>query len=535
MPNIKTVSISSLPRHKPEWLTGDDLLPVVDVGTGINRSVTVKDLSESLFSVGEIKEFLSGAIVPDNFYECNGQNLSIGQFNRLYLYLYEAGLIIRTSLTTFQLPTLAHANANLKYYIYAGLPVDSTIVAGYSATNIYQLSNLNIPTVYNIPATNYGGSTTVLAPFLSAVITVPSNVFITNTNLTISLPNSSNSNLFYGNMNILNNLLYFSSTGSNDFGFTQTNVHQVQGATSFTGINNLSALSLLTHLPHLPFVITNNAAKTNTYNQYYYSKNLITLKAFKISIKVPAFEYTVNSSRYILKTFLVEKNNLDLTRHYVCSGSNLLSAFEYTKGKLNNLIEIIPLSSELVNTNLALHPTLSTILGTSSMRGTACINLTSMAALNNDGNYFGVIGELLDSFDNKPLYNSNPVKIDGKWGYPVDINDEFIKFILEAHKAEGFIFKNVFPRYRFIVDNVDYGYGIYAESQINDTFTTAPSAWGAVLDKFKFIPKELSIPGFTTITTAVTATGTASEKYLNITIPVDNIENKYILSYYTKV
>jgi hypothetical protein len=370
-----------------------------------------------------------------------------------------------------------------------------------------------------------GGSGEIVYPFLSAYVAVSPNIFDVPTNLSISLASNSNASLFMDAATIYNSVKAFSLTGSTNYGFEDTVVQNISGGTRFPGINNLNALPLLSgsvrYLPHLPFVFSNKAANTLAFRKHISSTSTISGARGEavITVKVPAFEYTVNGTKYKLKSFIVSRDEyLKLPQWYNQAGT-VCTGYLYCD-------KFLTLSNHLLSTqNIALNPALSSSLGSTKMR----------AKLKADGSWPGYFG--ITSSDNwvsfvsgggyfqKPFFLANAMRIDNEWGWPIDSRDEISDSIAKYFNAGGLLNSTLDTKTKNIVQYVIGG--------VNQYFFNNTQTFGIPISTLKFNYKALGIASASTISNTATASNGAN-KYYSIGVPFDTVANKLIISYYAK-
>jgi len=510
--SIRTVSISNLPRMREEFLSGDDLLPIVDTATGTNRSISVNSIASYTNPIGSVVSFLKTGRVPEYFLPCDGRLVNTGAYIELFYSLSGA----QRFGDNFQLPNLTHPDSNLIYYICAGDPRPASFTPVLSSsTNATTLANLSSPvnTVFNIPVSVGGGSANILFPFLSATVVAPSNVFSVNSNLTISLPNSSNSFLFVDSLTPFESVNNLSLTGSVDHGFEKTNTQSVAGMTKFVGINTLSALSILDYNPHLPFVFTNRAVGTVAYNQYLSSKRVARRDNVKIIVQVPAFERVVGGVTYKLKSYIVERKSLSLSQWYNTSGTEVTKTINCDK-----LVQIF--NPAIPTQNIAFNPTLSAALGNTRMRS----KLLSDGSDLGYGPTINFIGALSGfGFYQKPWFLANPILINGEWGYPIESTDNVSNNIGLVLTSGLSALTAVPGGAKMLTDTL---------TGVKSLFYNNTNLFETAMRNVRYRIKNLNSAKTTLLNTTTATDGI--KNYLTINLPLDNTINKTIVSYYAR-
>lgn len=516
MRNLRTVSISKLPVLKEEYVSGSDILPIVDVETGTNRTITMDTIKDYTNQIGSIVSFIKSSSVPSNFLPCSGGFINIGAYIDLYKILPETSRFG----DSFQLPNLTHPDANLAYYICAGNPRQNVISVPLTSNSSF-VTNINAISSSSFTIrTNAGGGYAPINHFkLSAYVVVSPDVFTTPSSLTISFPNSGNQYLFFNNSTMSSAINLLSLTGSTDYGFEATNVQSVQGGTSFQGINSLSALSLNSYLPHLPFLLINNAVGTDSYQNYLGTTRPDKRGNTTISIEVPSFEETVGGIKYKLKSFLVDRSDkVILPQWYSPNG---LSA---TKSIWSDRILTI-LNPANSGQNIALNSNLSAILGNSRMRAKLLSTgiSTSWSGLTAGNNWIPAASGF--GFFQKPWFGVNPLRIDGEWGWPVE------SFVSEYNNLAQALHLSGYKGFNTLNTNVS-GFTTWVLSGNRVMFNNNSFNYQTALSSVTFRYKNLS-PSNTTTLYSFTAVRD-SKKYLNISVPLDQTLNKLIVSYYAR-
>lgn len=520
---IRTVTISSLPRIRDENLSGDDILPIVDTGTGTNKTVTMDSIAAYTNSIGSIVAFLNTSSVPSYFLPCSGGLVNTGAYVDLFRVLgnaYNYG-------NTFQLPNLTHADANLKYYICAGDPRPATYSPVLtSSTNTTQLSALttSASVVFSMPVSNSGGSGEIIYPFLSAYVTVSPDVFSVPSNISIALASNSNAYMFMNAGTIFDSVKAFSLTGSTDYGFENTVAQNVSGGTHFPGINNLNVLPLLSgnvqYLPHLPFVLQNKAAQTVAYGKHVASTSASGRGETVITVQVPAFEYTISGTKYKLKSFIISRDEyLVLPQWYDVAGTTSTRSLYCDKF-------LTLYNPSLPTQNIALNPVLSAALGNTRMR----------SKLKADGSWTGLFGTMTGAdnwvtwvsgggFFQKPFFLANPMRVQGEWGWPISSKNSDSDVVANHLRVNGLSGvqpgSQIASMFNFVIPGVKTWF-------YNNTNT-----YDIALSALRFNYKPLGIASATTIVNTTTASN-GSKKYYSIPVPLDNMSNKLIISYYAK-
>lgn len=516
MPSFKTVSISKLPKLRVDFISSDDVLPVVDSGTNTNKTVTLDDIAAFTYPVGSIATFLKTGSIPTYFLPCTGGYVNSGSYSDLLAVLPST---IKTG-NEFRLPNLTHPDANLAYYICAGYPrpasLTPVLTAATFSSSLSSLTAIRGITTFNIPVTYTGGGGTVLySKYLSAGVTVSSRVFHTPSTIVFAVPNGSNSGNFYGNNNPYSSVLFFSTTGTRgQTGIEATNVQSVVGDTTFHGINTLSALPLLSsnaeYIPHLPFMLQNNAAATSTYIANYLSQSY--RGNVTASFIVPAFEYTVNGSRYTLKSFVINKaRTIPVNSIYDPRDQSVIRT-QYCD---SFLAMYNPSNSA---TDLSLQPAVSSALGNVTMRNKLYSDGTSFSGSTAFG--YGISLSALLGYAQKPFFLTNPVKINGEWGYLFDSSTSSNKTMLNTFANQGWKWPTNLTSSSL--------YPVISATNVlfNNTFIRAVSS-------LSYTYKSLNYASVETLTNTTTAIRDGI-KYYNISIPLDNVVYKTIVSYYVK-
>jgi hypothetical protein len=513
---IKTVTISSLPRLRDEYLSGDDIIPIVDTGTGTNKTVTVDSLASFASPIGSITSFVKGSNVPSNFLPCDGRTVNTGSYIDLFKIMPNSARFG----DTFALPNLTHTDANLSYYICTGdqRPAIYTPVLSGNTSQTSLTALTSIPS-FNINVSINGGSATILQPYLSGFVVVSPGVFNTSSSLNIATANTSNASIFVDANTPFKSLLTLSNTGSDNFGFYDTNVQAVTGGTRFAGINTIKALELCNaagqapYLVHLPFVLKNIAVGTVNYNNYLATTPIANRGVTNFTFEVPAFEYTVSDKKYTLKTFVITKNQYTPFEVFHDATGNIATRVEYCDKFLSMFNPAV--SSQ----NIAFNSTLSAALGNSKMR----------AKFKADGStFFG--GLTTNSITwlsgggwfQKPFLYRNPIRIDNEWGWPVDSRQGFENVVGTAFATNGI------AEYKRIGGTELTNWML---SGAKTWFYNNADTYGVAVSGLKYTYKTLGIGTHETLTNTATATN-GSKKFYSFSVPFDNQTNKLIVTYY---
>ena len=468
---LKTVTISQLPVLDAASITPNTIVPVVDT-LNVNRTVTMRDLSLYTQTVGEVLEFVKDANLPSNYVPLTGGVLSRSVYPALCSHL-KNGVLYGTGLfnDTFVLPNLTHSNANLRYAIFAGIPLPAQPIAISSAS------------LFSTQATVNGGSLIVLTPTLSAFLTIPANQFYVNTSISIILPSSASAGFFGGNNTVNTATQFFSNTGLKILGAATKHIANISGRTTFEGINTLSALSLVSYPTHPPFVIRNNATSTLLFNE----TNTSTVNNFVITIPVNDFEKTVSGNKFKLKSFIARE-----------------------------LVNPNTVFVEISSAQPVTSPSLSALL-LDGIRDKNFSLVTVFSGVAVDGTP-GTPIEMSLPFE-FPLFFRTPVKYNNKWGYILDGNDELDQFLLEVFRRSG----NTWSPSLTALDEF-----------LGFLTLSATPAWRNAAQNVKFVPRPISLLNCSAIT-SLTAIDNTGQKLLKINVPItsSNFINT-VITYYTR-
>lgn len=513
---IKTVTISSLPRLRDEYLSGDDIIPIVDTGTGTNKTVTVDSLASFANPIGSITLFAKGSNVPSNFLPCDGRTVNTGSYIDLFKIMPNS---VRFG-DTFALPNLTHTDANLSYYICAGdqrPAIYTPVLSGNTSQT--SLTALTSTPSFNIAVNINGGSASILQSYLNSFVVVSPGVFNTSSSLNIATANTSNASIFLDANTPFKSLLTLSNTGSDNFGFYNTNVQAVTGGTKFAGINTIKALELCNaagqapYLVHLPFVLQNVAVGTVNYDNYLATTPISNRGVTNFTFEVPAFEHTISGKKYTLKTFVITKNQFTPFAEFYDPTETNITRVKYCDKFLSMYNPV------LTSQNIAFNNTLSAALGNSKMR----------AKLKPDGSvlFTGLSTNSITFLSGgglfqKPFFSVNPIRIENVWGWPVDSRQAFEDVIATSFSINGITEYNRIGGAK-VADWIISGVKTWFYNNVN--------SFGVAVSGLKYSYKALNIYSNKTLTNTATATN-GGRKFYSFSVPFDNQANKLIVTYY---
>ena len=507
---IRTATISSLPVIRDIQVTGDDIIPMVDTGSGTNKTITLNSLASHVAPVGSVVLFLKQSSKPSFFLPCTGGFVNAGAYADLYSVLGKPAL----SGNDFKLPNLSATDSNVLYYICAGDALPSTyqpvLTSSSTKTNLVTLTS-TANTVFGFPAAMGGGGGTVSVPYLSASVVVASSVFTVPTTISLAQANGSNATAFFNTRNPYESVLFFSNTGSDAYGLSALSVQSVTGGTRFTGINTISALPLLStfgnnareFIPHMPVTIVNNAANSTNFATYLAGSYR---GSTTINFTVPAFEYTVNGQKYTLKSYIVSRGGYTIPAIYNKTGT-------YSKDAVcDGFVRISgPLSAE----NIAFNPSLSAVLGTPAMRNKLLSDSDYSPFAPGLSSLPGLFMSLSAGFGyyQKSIFFTNPMRVDGQWGYPINSTTPHNQQLLP-----------LFINNRYPVTDLNI--------VLSGTNRFYSSSYTAAASAVRYTYNTLGISKLTVCESLTSQIGNI--KYHSVKIPIDNIGEKLLISYYAR-
>jgi hypothetical protein len=519
MSAIITTTISSLPAARDIQITGDDVMPLVDMSSGTNKTITLDTLASHVAPVGSVVLFLKQGTVPSYFLPCTGGFVNAGAYADLYTALSSPAL----SGSAFRLPNLSAADNNFIYYICAGGALPETyqpvLTSASTKTALTALTG-TANTAFNFPVSFQGGGGTVTVPYLSAYMSVSSGVFSVPSTVSLVQANGSNATAFFNAYNPYQSVLLCSSTGSNAYGLSALSVQSVTGGTRFTGINTISALPLLStfgsnareFIPHMPVTVVNNAANSVNFATYLagsYRGNA------NITFTVPAFEHTVGGQKYTLKSYIVSRGNYTIPAIYNSTGtfSQDASCDAFMTIRSSNSAE-----------NIATNASLSAVLGTPAMRN----------KLLSDAKYGPFVSQTYASsglfmslsaglgYFQKSVFYTNPMRIDGQWGYPMDSTQEYNQYLVTQFATGRYPMGTPADGVTFMYDMLS---GTNKKYGTNYNYLLAVSA-------VKYTYNTLGISKFTICESLTSQVGNV--KYHTVKVPIDGTQEKLLISYYAK-
>jgi hypothetical protein len=261
----------------------------------------------------------------------------------------------------------------------------------------------------------------------------------------------------------------------------------------------------------MPVTVVNNAAKSANFATYLagsYRGNA------SITFTVPAFEHTVGGQKYTLKSYIVSRGNYTIPAIYNSTGT-------YSQDASCDAFMTIrsPNSAE----NIATNASLSAVLGTPAMRN-KLLSDANNSVFGPPGSPSGLFMSLSAGlgYFQKSVFYTNPMRVDGQWGYPMDSTQESSQYLV-AQFATG--------RYPMgtPADGVTFMYDMLSGTNIkygtNNNYLLAVSA-------VKYTYNTLGISKFTICESLTSQVGNV--KYHTVRVPIDSTQEKLLISYYAK-